>query len=110
ESLSLAGILILLWMPRSLYTSSFLLSFSAVLGITGVYLRLEGSPRWLAYILIPVIASAFTLPITISHFGFVPLSGFVANIVFVPWFSFVVMPLGMAGLVFFPVSEQISSL
>lgn len=110
ESLSLAGILILLWTPHSLYTSSFLLSFSAVLGITGVYLRLEGSPRWLAYILIPVIAAAFTLPITISHFGFISLSGFVANIVFVPWFSFVVMPLGMAGLVLFPVSDQISSL
>ena len=110
ESLSLAGILILLWMPRSLYTSSFLLSFSAVLGITGVYLRLEGSPRWLIYIVLPVIASAFTLPVTISHFGFISLRGFVANIIFVPWFSFVVMPLGMAGLVFFPVSEQISSL
>ena len=110
ESLSVAGILILIWMPFSLYTSSFLLSFSAVIGITGAYLRLEDSPRWLLYIVIPIIAAAFTLPITISHFGFVSLSGFMANIVFVPWFSFVVMPLGMAGLAFFPVSDQISSL
>lgn len=110
ESLSLAGILILVWMPRSLYTSSFLLSFSAVLGITAVYLRLEDSPRWLLYIVIPVIAAAFTLPVTISHFGFISLSGFLANVVFVPWFSFVVMPLGMGGLAFLPVSGQISSL
>ncbi len=110
ESLSLAGIIILLWMPHSLYSSSFLLSFSAVLGIAGVYLILKDSHRWLFFIAIPVIAAAFTMPVTISHFGFVSLSGFVANIVFVPWFSLVVMPLGMAALALFPVSGQLSSL
>lgn len=109
ESLSLAGIIILLWMPYSLCSLSFLLSFSAVLGIIGVLRHLEGSPGWVLSIAVPVAATTFTLPITVTHFGFISLSGFLANIVLVPWFSFVIMPLGMAGLAMSMVSGLISS-
>lgn len=108
ESLALAGIIILLWKPHSLYSSSFLLSFSSVLGIVGVYRRLQDSPRWVMYIAVPVVATAFTLPITMIHFGFVSLSGILANIIFVPWFSFVIMPFCIAGAALSWLSADIS--
>jgi competence protein ComEC len=109
ESLALAGILILAWMPWSLYSASFLLSFAAVLGITGVTDKLKGQPAWLMIPAIPLVSSAFTSPLVMYLFGFLSPVSMVANILLVPWFSFVIMPLGMAGFAVFPFSGGISS-
>ena len=110
EGLALAGILIVLWMPHALVSSSFLLSFAAVLGIAGVLERLENAPRWAIFLAIPIVATAFTLPVAISHFGFVSRIGILANLLIVPWFSFVVMPLGMTGLAASAVSPWLSGI
>lgn len=109
ESLAFSGILILLRLPWSLYSPSFLLSFGAVLGITGTLGRLRGKPGWLLVPAVPLVSAAFTAPLAVHLFGFVSPVGIAANMVFVPWFSFVVMPLGLAGLLALPLSPWLSS-
>lgn len=109
ESLAFSGILILLWLPWSLYSPSFLLSFGAVLGIIGTLDRLKEMPGWLLIPAVPLVSAAFTAPIAVHLFGFVSPVGIAANILFVPWFSFVVMPLGLAGLLTLPLFPWASS-
>ncbi len=99
--LALAGIVICTLWPGSLHSPSFLLSFSAVLGIAGVLAGTESSPPWFRFITVSVAAGAFTLPIVVYLFGFVSMRGFMANAVVIPFFSLVVMPLSLAGMVFF---------
>ncbi|MRR14469.1 ComEC family competence protein, partial [archaeon] len=71
ESLSLAGIIILLWMPWSLYSVSFILSFSAVLGIIGLYQKGENLPGWFQVLAVPLVSMAFTSPVISYLFGFI---------------------------------------
>ncbi|MCE5276232.1 MAG: DNA internalization-related competence protein ComEC/Rec2 [Syntrophaceae bacterium] len=109
EGLAIAGILILSLWPRSLYSASFLLSFAAVLGIIGTMQKGASVPQWVHFITIPVVATAFTVPITTNLFGFVSLIGIIVNIVVVPFFSIVIMPLSIAGLVIFPMWDTVAS-
>lgn len=109
ESLALAGIIILLLLPYSLFSASFLLSFAAVLGIAGAYTLLEGSPKWFVFIVITVVSTAFTSPIVVYLFGFMSLVSIPANMVLVPLFSLIIMPLGIAGISSMTVSDFLSS-
>ncbi|HQI02102.1 MAG TPA: DNA internalization-related competence protein ComEC/Rec2 [Deltaproteobacteria bacterium] len=108
ESLALSGIIILLWMPGSLFSASFLLSFAAVLGLIGMYSLMESYPKWVVYAAVPIVSMAFTAPIVIYFFGFMSPISILANLVFVPWFSFIIMPLGIAGIAAMAVSEYLS--
>jgi competence protein ComEC len=109
ESLTVSGIIILVFWPLSLYSASFLLSFTAVLGITAIYSRFERYPKWILTMLIPVGATVFTLPVVLYLFGFVSPYGIVSNLVCVPFFSIAIMPIGILGLLFTPISEPVAS-
>lgn len=109
ESLALSGIIILFWMPSSLFSASFLLSFAAVLGLIGMYALMESFPRWIVFMAIPVVSMAFTAPIVIYLFGFISPISILANLVFVPWFSFVIMPVGITGIALMMVSHHLSA-
>lgn len=106
DALALAGILIVLIWPFSLFSTSFLLSFAAVLGIVLVMQRVRHASLTLQYIAVTVAASGFTLPIAGYIFGFVAPFTILHNLVFVPLFSFIVMPLGMIGLVLSAIDTQ----
>jgi len=110
EGLTLAGMIILVLWPRSLYSAGFLLSFSAVLGISGVLMNLKQGPWWIKLLAITFVVNVFTLPVVSYLFGYVSFMGFIFNLIIVPFFSFLIMPLGIAGLLLFPVSETLSSL
>ena len=97
EGLACAGVLILSIWPYSIYSVSFALSFSAVLGIIAIYIHFEKYPNWLLFLLIPVGATVFTTPVVVFIFGFISSVGIISNLVFVPFFSFVVMPVGIAA-------------
>lgn len=111
EGLCVAGIAILFFWPLALYSASFQLSFCAVLGIASVLEKSQDAPAWFRWVLITFAAGAFTTPITVYLFGFISVFGFLANLVIVPLFVVLVMPLSIAGVllhVFFPyLSEQI---
>jgi competence protein ComEC len=109
ESLAIAGIIILILWPYSLYSASFLLTFAAVLGIIGTIQRGAALPQWAQLITIPVIVAVFTMPIIIYLFGFISWTGILVNIIIVPFFSLAIMPLGIAGLLVFPFSLPFAS-
>jgi competence protein ComEC len=92
NGLSAAGLLILSLDPASLFEPSFGLSFLAVAGLLlwrptgGVIGRLVGCTLG---------ASLATAPL-IAHLGLpLPALGIVANLLLVPWFTAVVVPLGL---------------
>lgn len=87
-SLAIAGIIISLISPGSVMTHSFILSFSSVLGIC----------LFSKYVNESVAAQIGTLPAVAVFFGYVPLFGFLANIIVVPLLS-PVLVLGMIFLV-----------
>jgi competence protein ComEC len=108
ESLAIAGIIILSLWPYSLYSASFLLTFAAVLGIIGILRKKEGGQGLIQLFTIPVVVAAFTMPVTNYLFGLVSWVSILVNIIFVPLFSMVIMPLSIAGLIIFPLSQTIS--
>jgi competence protein ComEC len=105
ENLAAAGILILVIWPYSIYSVSFLLTFAAVLAILGV-MNQDHKIKDYQMIMIPVIIATFTIPITNYIFGFVSWPGIIVNIILVPLFSLVVMPLCLVGLVIFSFSQD----
>lgn len=108
ENLSAAGIAILVLWPYSIYSVSFLLTFAAVIAILGIMNPEYRISSWIQIIIVPLIIAAFTLPITNYAFGFLSWSGLIVNMLFVPLFSLVIMPISLTGLIFFPVSQDIS--
>jgi competence protein ComEC len=103
DALAFSGILILIIWPHSLFTASFLLTFAAVLGIVAVTQRLKNMGLVAQLIAVPFIAAVFTLPISIQYFGFISPLSIIYNLLFVPVFSFVIMPLSLLGMLISPV-------
>lgn len=117
HAMALAAMAILLWEPGSVYEISFQLSFLAVLGILYAVPRwvdlfprrdplsmLEPearSRRWLRglYILAMTSLAALmaTLPVSLLHFHLVPSMALPANLVVVPIFTFLLLPLALMG-------------
>jgi len=110
DALALSGCLIMLLWPLSIFTSGFLLSYSAVLGLIVVLKRLEGRQLWLRSLAVPITASAFTMPIALYLYGFIAPLGILYNVVFVPMFSFLALPLGLAGWAASAISASTASL
>jgi len=94
NTLSAAGILIAILMPRSVFSISFQLSFLAVFSILTMFVVLreyfEKIPKgWVKqWIIIPFFitlsAQLGTLPLVAYYFGYVPLIGLIANLILIP--------------------------
>lgn len=96
--------------PNAVFSVSFQLSFSAVLGIiwcTDFYskycqIRILSLPlprrmtqildSLAAALLVVIATSMTTAPFVLYHFGQLPLLGSLANLIVVPWVTFVLMP------------------
>ena len=105
DALAFSGILILAFWPYSLFTASFLLTFAAVLGIVAVTQRLNKMGLVVQMIALPFVAAVFTLPISVHYFGFISPLSIMYNLLFVPIFSFVIMPISLIGLLLSSVWE-----
>jgi ComEC/Rec2-related protein len=97
NSLFASGFFILLFNPFDLWDLSFLLSFSSVLFLIVFIPKVKGKLKLL--FITSLIASVGTLPISISSGLPISLVSPLANFIFVPLFSAVIM-LGIFGLVF----------
>ncbi len=90
-SMALGAFVILLTNPYSLFDAGFILSFSAVIGIKlfaeifGIYLE-KIFPKFIAGILsVSAAVTLTTLPITAMMFNTVNFTGFIANLVVIPF-------------------------
>ncbi|MFK7839644.1 MAG: ComEC/Rec2 family competence protein [Bdellovibrionales bacterium] len=108
---------ILLFLPESLTSVSFQMSFAAVTALVAFYEctrplwinwnRQSGVFRKLCLYVggvcaTTIIATLATAPLTLFHFQTLPVYGLLANVLCVPLLSFIIMPLLIFAFVFMP--------
>ena len=101
-----AFLIIALINPHYIMTAGFQLSFAAIFGIVWLWQNFEpklpkSKPLKYLYtaVLTAFIASVFTAPFIIMHFGTFPVYGILGNLIFLPLFSFILMPLVFIGTI-----------
>lgn len=97
QTLAMAGLALMLVDPLSVLTAGFWLSF---LGVAWLLWCLPHGPQPVLRGLLSAqgVATIGLLPISAVLFGQASLVGPLANLVAVPWWSFVVVPLSLLGL------------
>lgn len=113
--IGLVAMLMLVWDPYYLYNVSFQLSFLVTLGlIVGVQRFNELLPlrstALKSTISVTIVAQLVSFPITVYYFNSVSLLSAFANLLLVPFVSFVVLPLGTFALLAGLVSAQAGGL
>ena len=96
DALAISFILFVLWQPGSVYQVGFQLSYlaTASLVFSGPILARAGT-WWMQGFLMTFVCQLLTYPLLLLHFYELSLSSFIANIFFVPLFSFVVLPINL---------------
>lgn len=108
RSVAIAATVIMLMTPQSVFSISFLLSFAAVIGLIAFYEEAHyWSHPWVrgwlgAMLLSTSVASLITMPICAIAFHNITLLSWIGNIVGIPFFTNIVMPLGMLSLMIHP--------
>jgi competence protein ComEC len=100
RSLSLALFTVLLFDPPASLTVGFWLSFGAV-GLILLVLggRLKNPPKWLQLLRVQAAVSLGLMPLLFMLFGEASLIAPLVNLLLVPWFSLVLVPMSLIGLV-----------
>ena len=91
--------------PHFVMQAGFQLSFAAVFGLVWLYTVVKPKmPQnkflkiiW-ACVLTSIVATVFTAPFVAMHFGAIQIYGVIGNLVLLPVFSFVIMPLVLIGV------------
>lgn len=114
RNVAVAAMIILLLNPASMFTASFQLSFAAVIGLVGYF---EWRNRFMhknnpgknfvvnylsAAIVTSIIAGIYTSVFSLWHFGQIAPLGAIANVVAMPLFALLVMPICMLALTLMP--------
>lgn len=100
DALALAAITILLVDPLSILAAGFWLSFAGVAWLLWCLPRVS-ERSWLGtlrdFFSAQAVATVGLLPLTVVLFGQASLAGPLANLVAIPWWSLVVVPLALCG-------------
>ena len=90
--------------PHNVMQAGFQLSFAAVFGLVWMFSVVRPTMprnkllRWIyGYALTSIVATIFTAPFIAIHFGMIPTYGLIGNMVLLPIFSFVIMPVVILG-------------
>ena len=114
QSCALAMMLIVLWMPWSVLTPGFQMSFAATGALIATYeawrqrrrsveLKPAGFGFWLKSLFVTsVVSTLATLPFGLFPFGRVAEHSIVANLIAMPIFTLVSAPVAMSSLLFLP--------
>ena len=97
DSLALAAAAIVLVDPLSLLTAGFWLSFVGVAWLVWCLPRMDEQRLVPGFLTAQWVATLGLLPLTAVLFGQASLAGPVANLVAIPWWSLVVVPLSLLG-------------
>ncbi len=94
-SLALAALAVLAWDPLSALMAGFWLSFA---GVAWLVWCLPGRMHWLrGFLSAQAVATVGLLPFTVMLFDQASLAGPLANLLAIPWWSLVVVPLALLG-------------
>ena len=105
NSVSLAGIIILLFSPLYIFDLGFLLSFAGVFGIFFLYPVFKDAFSFLKFkwliegTALTLAADIATIPIIANAFGYVSLISLIANLFLVPFFGFIFMAMFVLTIV-----------
>lgn len=89
--------------PHYVMQAGFQLSFAAVFGLIWFWNSFQKMPRnkflkiIYAAAMTSIVATVFTMPFTAAHFGSIPAYGLIGNLILLPLFSLVIMPLVLIG-------------
>lgn len=97
ESLALASIAVLLFDPLAMLTAGFWLSFAGVAWLAWCLPDARGQPIAKTFLSAQGVATVGLLPLTVALFGQASLAGPIANLIAIPWWSLVVVPLSLVG-------------
>ena len=105
----LAFLIIFLINPFFVMNAGFQLSFAAIFGLLWFFndkfyekragLKRLSHSMYLS-LMTALIATLFTLPFIIAHFGYIPIYSLLGNLIVLPIFSIAIMPLIMIGTMF----------
>ena len=94
-SLALAALVVLAWDPMAVLMAGFWLSFAGVVWLAWC---LPGRMHWLrGFLSAQTVATLGLLPFTVVLFDQASLAGPLANLLAIPWWSLVVVPLALLG-------------
>jgi competence protein ComEC len=109
QILSVALFLILVHDPFSVLSAGFWLSFSAIsILMYGMLFRVANISRLMSWGYGQLLLVIGMAPVMFFWFQQAPMLGGLANIISVPWVSFITLPLLFIGTVFLGISESIS--
>lgn len=96
DALAMSFILFVLLEPGAIYQVGFQLSYLATLSLvySGRILS-RYSNWWVQSFFITFVCQLLVYPLILHHFYEISLSSFLANIIFVPLFSFVILPINL---------------
>ena len=90
--LFIAGVIVTLWHPFSIFEAGFWLSFMAVFFLIFIAQRIVHISGLKKYVLIQLLLMLLLVPLSIYWFNAFSAIGMVANLLAIPWVSFVVVP------------------
>ena len=109
SALAMAGLLVLLWDSRAVLSQGFWLSFIAVALIFVSLKLLKGRNKWQQLLFVQLVLTVGLAPLILWHFYTVPIYGFLANLIAVPFVSFIGLPLLFIQLIIGLLSESLAS-
>jgi competence protein ComEC len=102
---------ILIFDPFAVLSAGFWLSFGAIFIILyGMSCRVGCDNFWWRWGRVQYILAIGLLPILIMWFQKIPITGFFANLVAVPWVGLVVVPLVLTGILMVNISSTLGTL
>lgn len=110
QVLGLAMIAVLLWWPLAVHAVGFWLSFGAVALLMLVGQSQAHLPAWQQAVRMQFLLSVLLLPPTVWFFERASWVSPFANLLAVPVVTFVAVPLGLVGLVCWPLAPEIANL
>jgi len=93
SAVAMAAFLIILWDFKAVLSSGFWLSFTAVLLIFSTLEVIRGANKWLVFLVVQWVLSLGLIPLVIWHYGEIPVYSIAANLIAVPFMTFIGLPL-----------------
>lgn len=107
SSIAFAALCVLCWHPPAIISAGFWLSFGAVVTIVAALRHVDRRPRWRAALFVQLALGLALWPILALFDMPAAIGAPLANIVLVPLFGFVIVPVSLIGVALLPAAPAI---